>query len=63
MVTSVLLAEFVESVIEAFYEVSLGKQLICSGLLAGLDFDAGGCMLEAEEEGPSVFEILGSEVR
>ena len=62
MVATVLLTEFVQPVVEAFDEVSLGEELICSGLPARLDFYAGGCMLQAEEEGPSVFEILGSEL-
>lgn len=55
--------KFVKPVVEAFDEVSLGKELIRSGLFARLDFDARGSMLQAEEEGPSVFKILGSELR
>ena len=53
------MTKFVEAVVEAFDEGTLGEKLVLPCLFPGLDFLGGGAVFEAEEEGAGVFEVLG----
>lgn len=54
-----MLAQLVEPVVEPFDEVPLLEQGFLRGVLARLGLDGGGAVLEAQEEGAGVFEVLG----
>ena len=54
----IVLSELIEAIIETFDEGTLMNSLVLRGLFAGLDFDAGGGVFEAEEEVTGMFHVL-----